>query len=157
MKKQESYTVNEALLKMQNFCAYQERCHQEVFQKLQTMNMIPLAIDTIITQLITDNYLNETRFACLFARSKFNQKNWGKNRITLELKRRDISIFNVKKALEEIDEEKYLQKLDAIATQKNSSITEKNSFKKKKKLADYLLYRGWESHLVYEKVNSLIP
>jgi len=155
-KKIETYTIVEATKKLESYCAYQERCHKEVNQKLRDMGMIPQAIDQIISQLIQENYLNEERFAQSFARGKFNIKKWGKNRIVNELKFRGISIYNIKTALKEIDDSQYTETLDALAKKRLAQIKENNLQKKKKKLADYLLYRGWESHLVYAKLNELI-
>lgn len=154
--KREYYSVADATKKMEHYCAYQERCHYEVVEKLKGMNMIPEAIDQIVGHLIQENYLNEERFAKSFARGKFNIKKWGKNRIVQELKQRQISVFNIKSALKEIDSADYLQTLDDLANKRLSQIRETNVQKKKKKLADYLLYRGWESHLVYEKITELI-
>ena len=156
-KKIETYTIIEATKKLESYCAYQERCHKEVNQKLRDMGMIPQAIDQIISQLIQENYLNEERFAQSFARGKFNIKKWGKNRIVNELKFRGISIYNIKTALKEIDDSQYTETLDALAKKKLAQIKENNLQKKKKKLTDYLLYRGWESHLVYEITKRLIP
>ncbi|THD70026.1 RecX family transcriptional regulator [Robertkochia marina] len=141
---------------MEHYCAYQERCHKEVIAKLRSMNMIPLAIDTIIAHLIKHNYLNEERFAKAFARGKFRVKKWGRNRIVRELKFRDISRFNIQTALKEIPEKEYLNTFHELALKKHKQIRETNKLKAKKKLADYLLYRGWEPHLVYEKVNEVM-
>lgn len=151
-----SHTLDEATKKMESYCAYQERCHKEVLEKLKGMNMIPEAIDHILGHLIQENYLNEERFAKAFARGKFSVKKWGTNRIIRELKFRDISVYNIKSALAEIQNEDYLTTFDELAKKRLGQITEKNPLKRKKKLADYLLYRGWESHLVYEKVGELI-
>lgn len=151
-----SYSVQEATKKLEHYCAYQERCHKEVIEKLRNMRMIPEAIDQIVGHLIQENYLNEERFAKSFARGKFNIKKWGKNRIVRELQFRDISAFNIKSALKEITNDAYLTTLDELAQKRLDAIKESNPQKRKKKLADYLLYRGWESHLVYDKVNELI-
>lgn len=150
------YSLQEATKKMEHYCAYQERCHYEVVEKLRGMHMIPEAIDQIVTHLIQENYLNEERFAKSFARGKFNIKKWGKNRIVRELKQRQISQFNIKIALAEIGEEDYHNTLNELAKKRLNQIREQNIQKRKKKLADYLLYRGWESHLVYEKLQELI-
>ena len=151
-----SYTIKEALAKLQKYCAYQDRCHKEVEQKLKQMRMIPEAVESIIVDLIQDNHLNEERFAKAYVRGKFSIKKWGKVRLTLELKQRQISKYLIKTALTEIDPDDYLQTFHALAEKKAQTLTETNPFKRKKKLADYLLYRGWESHLVYDKVNALI-
>ncbi len=151
-----TYTVDEAKARMESYCAYQERCHKEVYKKLKELRMIPEAIDQIIHHLLQHNYLNETRFAKAFARGKFKTKHWGKNRIVRELKMRDISAFNIKIALKEIPENEYLSSFEALVEKRLNQLTsEKNIQKKKKKLADYLFYRGWEPNLVWEKLNSI--
>ena len=155
-QKSKSYTLSEATKKLERYCAYQERCHKDVTSKLKEMRMIPEAIDQIITHLIQENYLNEERFAQSFARGKFNIKKWGRNRIVNELKQRHISSYNIKSALAEIDDALYLETLDNLAKKRLNSIRETDIQKRRRKLADYLLYRGWESHLVYEKITELI-
>ena len=156
MNLQKAYTVDEAQKKLEFFCTYQERCHKEVRQKLKDMNMIPLAVDKIIVHLIEHNFLNEERYANAFTMGKFRIKKWGKQRITLELKRREISKFLIDKAISGINNEDYLETFNTLAEKKFESITETNKQTRKRKLADYLLYRGWESHLVYDKVNELV-
>jgi regulatory protein len=154
---QKSYTVSEATKRMERYCAYQERCHKEVHQKLKEMRMIPEARDQIIHHLLQHDFLNETRFSQAFARGKFRTKKWGKNRVIRELKFREISAYNIKIALAEIPELDYLSAFDLLAEKRMSQLlSEKNLQKKRKKLADYLLYRGWESNLVWEKVKELI-
>ncbi|MBG6132003.1 regulatory protein [Aquimarina sp. EL_43] len=151
-----SITVAEALRKMERYCAYQERCHKDVEDKLRTMKLIPEAKEKIILHLLDQNFLNEERFAKAFARGKFNIKKWGKQRIVRELKFRNISPYNIKTALKEIPEKDYFETFHKLAEKKYYSITEQDKNKKRKKLIDYLLYRGWETTLVYEKVNELI-
>jgi len=151
-----SYSIKEAQIKLQQYCAYQDRCHKEVNEKLRQMNMIPEAIDVIISELIQDNFLNEERFAQSFARGKFRIKKWGRIRIVRELKMRNISKFIIDSALKEIDESEYVTTLDELARKRNAAIKETNPFKRKKKITDYLVYRGWETHLVYEKINELV-
>lgn len=151
-----TYTIDEALLKLQNYCAYQERCHQEVRQKLKEMHMIPEVIDTIIVHLLEHNFLNEERFAKTFVSGKFRIKKWGKYRLTSALKKKDVSKFNINLAISQIPNTEYIDVFNDLAKKKANSIKEKDIWKKKKKLVDYLLYRGWESHLVYDKVNELI-
>ena len=151
-----TYTVQEATRKLEHYCAYQERCHKEVQDKLKEMNMIPEAMDVIIVHLLEHNFLNEERFAKAFARGKFNTKKWGRRRLVMELKKKNISKANLELALKGIDPEDYIETFNDLAEKRANAILESNKQKKKKKLADYLLYRGWESHLVYDKVNELI-
>jgi regulatory protein len=119
--------------------------------------MIPEAIDTIIVHLLKHNFLNEERFAKTFVSGKFKIKNWGRSRLTYELKKKEIGKVNINQALAEIENEKYIEVFNNLAEKRLNNIKETNKFKKKKKLIDYLLYRGWEMHLVYEKANELIP
>ncbi|MBU2949838.1 RecX family transcriptional regulator [Tamlana agarivorans] len=156
MLSKKTYTVQEATKKMEHYCAYQERCHQEVRKKLVSMFMIPEAIDVIIVHLLDENYLNEERFAKAFVRGKFRIKHWGKRRLTSELKQRDISKFNITQALAEIDDDEYIKVLTDLSEKRANLIKEGNTYKKRKKFIDYFLYRGWESHLVYEKAHEFI-
>lgn len=149
------FSVQEALKKIENYCAYQERCHDEVVQKLRTMKMDADEIDTIIVKLIQDNFLNESRFACSFARGKHRIKFWGKNRIVNELKFRNIGQYNINLALKEISNEEYLDTFDKIALRNWDSIKETNIQKKRKKFCDYLLRKGFESNLIYDKAKEL--
>ncbi|WP_299902564.1 regulatory protein RecX [uncultured Aquimarina sp.] len=141
---------------MEHYCAYQDRCHKDISEKLSTMKLIPEAKEKIILHLIEHNFLNEERFAKSFARGKFRIKKWGKQRITRELKFRQISEYCIKKALQEIPENEYLETFHKIAEKKFESITVTDSYKKRKKLIDYLLYRGWENQLVFDKVTELL-
>lgn len=150
-----TYTVAEAKQKLENYCAYQERCHQEVRRKLRSMGMIPLAIDDIMVHLIKNNFLNEERFARSYARGKFRIKKWGRIRIERELKARGLSDYTIEAGLDEIDEDEYMDTFETLAEKKYATIKDTNPYKAKAKLANYLLYRGWETDLVYEKINEL--
>jgi regulatory protein len=148
-------SVKEAIHKIEHFCAYQERCHDEVVQKLRTMKMDSNEIDEILAHLIQENYLNESRFACSFARGKHRIKFWGKVRIVNELKFRNISTYNINLALKEITAEEYEANFNALSERNWYSIKETNGLKKRKKHCDFLLRKGYESNLVYEKVKEL--
>ncbi len=156
MKNEKTYTVDEATKLMENFCAYQERCHKEVEQKLYDLNMIPEAKEKIILHLLQHNFLNEERFSKAFARGKFSIKNWGRIKIVNELKFRNISPYNIKTALKEIDENDYLNTLEKIAKKKWALIKEPNAFKKRSKLVSYLSSKGYESECIYEVMNGFI-
>ncbi|MEY4962916.1 MAG: hypothetical protein RLZZ323_235 [Bacteroidota bacterium] len=148
-------SIKEAIHKIEHFCAYQERCHDEVVQKLRTMKMDSNEIDEILAHLIQENYLNESRFACSFARGKHRIKLWGKVRIVSELKLRNISTYNINLALKEITAEEYETNFNALAERNWHSIKESNGLKKRKKCCDFLLRKGYESNVVYEKVKAL--
>ncbi len=141
--------------KLEFYCSYQERCHQEVQEKLYSYELSENERNQIIVHLIEHNFLNEERFARSFARGKFRIKHWGKNRIVIELKQRQISAANIKCGLTEISEEEYQDAFDKLAEKHWETIRETNALKKKKKFCDYLLRKGWESNLVYGKVKEL--
>ena len=156
MKNEKTYTLDEATKLMENFCAYQERCHKEIEQKLQDLQMIPEAKEKIILHLLQHNFLNEERFSKAFARGKFSIKNWGRIKIVNELKFRNISPYNIKTALKEIDDIDYLKTLKKIAEKKWALIKEPNAFKKRSKLVNYLSSKGYESEIIYTVMNDLI-
>lgn len=149
------YTIKTAIPKIEHYCAYQERCHEEVVQKLRSMKMDSDEIDTILVHLIKDNFLNESRFACSFARGKHRIKFWGKIRIVNELKFRKITQYNINMALKEITPEEYSATFHTVAERNWESIAERNVLKKRRKFCDFLLRKGYESNLVYEKAKEL--
>ena len=120
------------------------------------MRMIPEAIDQITVHLIQEDFLNEERFARSFTRGKSRIKNWGRRRIRLELSQKEISEKLIRLALEEIDQTAYLHRFHSLAEKRWSELeAETDIRRKKKKFADYLVYRGWESDLIYDKITSL--
>lgn len=153
--KHKSYTLDDALAKLQKYCSYQDRCHMEVEQKLKSMGMVSQASEQIIIALIQQDYLNEERFAMAFVRGKFRIKKWGRIRLGSELKKRRISPYLIRKSLHQISEEDYIKTFESLAARKAETLVGPSKNKKKKKLIDYLTYRGWESHLIYDKVNQL--
>lgn len=148
-------TIKEAIQKIEHYCAYQERCHDEVVTKLRTMKLSTNEIDEIIVHLINSNFLNESRYACSFARGKHRIKFWGKIRIVNELKFRHISSYNINLALKEITAEEYDTTFNMLSERHWETIRETNIQKKRKKFCDYMLRKGFESTLVYEKVREL--
>jgi regulatory protein len=149
------FTVDEIKRKIEHYCAYQDRCHKEVENKIKEYSLIPEAREMILLSLMKDNFLNEERFSKSFARGRFRIKKWGKQRIVRELKFRNISTYNIDTALKEINEQEYIVTLYELVEKKDKLVREENVFKRKKKIADYLLYRGFESNLVYEAINAI--
>ena len=156
MNKKKSFTVDEIKRKLEQYCVYQDRCHKEVEQKMRDYNLIPEAKEVILLDLMKDNFLNEERFAKSFARGKFRIKSWGKQRIVRELKFKDISAYNIKTALKEIDEDEYLKTINRITENRNEVISEPNIYKKKRKLIDFLMRKGFETDLIYKTVNDVV-
>ncbi|MGY0407772.1 MAG: regulatory protein RecX [Polaribacter sp.] len=156
IQKKKVFTVDEIKRKLEHYCVYQDRCHKEVEQKMRDYNLILEAKELILLSLIKDNFLNEERFSKSFARGKFRIKNWGKQRIIRELKFRDISAYNIKTALKEIDEAAYIETMYRITENRNTVISEPNQYKRKKKLIDFLIRKGFENELIYMVVGEVV-
>lgn len=148
-------TLQAAIDKLEYYCSYQERCHDEVVQKLYDLGMKTNEIDIVVVHLLQNDFLNEERFSRSFARGKHRIKKWGKIRIVNELKQRHIAAPNIKLALTEISEEQYQETFHTLAEKHWEILKESDGQKKKKKWYDYLLRKGWESNLVYEKMKEL--
>ena len=154
MQNNQGISVNDAIKKLEYYCSYQDRCYKEVTMKLKSLGMFQTAIDHILDHLVANNFLNEERFAKSFARGKHKFKQWGKRRIEQELKFRDISSYNIKTALKEIESD-YLNNFYALAERKWQNITEPSLEKKKRKWVDFLMRKGYESNLIFEFLKDL--
>ena len=148
-------TPLEAQKKLEHYCAYQDRCHQEVNEKLRTLGIDVETSDKIIVHLINHNFLNEERFAKSFARGKHRIKHWGRIRIVRELKMRHISQYNINSALKEIDNPDYFDSFNALADRFWEALRERNPFKKRQKTYDFLFRKGYEPDLIYDKLQQL--
>lgn len=141
-------TKEQALQKLKHYCAYQERCHYEVQQKLYDLGVWKKEHDEIISTLIEENYLNEERFAIAYAGGKFRSKQWGRVKINYELKQKKVSEYCIKKAMKQIDDEAYLAVLKKLADEKRESLKSEQYLVRKKKTMDYLIGRGFEMELI---------
>lgn len=149
-------TPKQALDKIKHYCAYQERCHSEVRSKLYGYGLYKTEVEEILSILITENYLNEERFALHYAGGKFRIKRWGKNKIIRSLKQKQVSDYCINKAIKEIDEAEYQKTFFRLAEKKRDSVkSEKNIFTKKRKIRDYLLYKGFGFDLINEFLKTL--
>ncbi len=154
--KQQKLTPQQALPKLQQYCAYQERCHSEVKNKLFEYGVYGDDADIIISKLIEEDYLNEQRFAIQFASGRFRLKHWGKVKIKYELKQKAVSEYCIKKALQGIDADDYEKTLQELSDQKLKTLkSEKNIFIRKRKLRDFLLQKGFEMDLVRDILKTV--
>jgi regulatory protein len=142
------------LHQMARFCAYQERCTQDLHRKMQELDIPTDEYPTYIDWLIENNYFNEKRFAEIFARSKFNQKQWGRNKIRFELKKRQISLEKINSGLEEIDNEEYLQTLEKLIQQTLQKNNKLDPWQKNQKTVNYLINRGFEIDLIVSLIKK---
>ncbi|RYY99802.1 MAG: RecX family transcriptional regulator [Chitinophagaceae bacterium] len=142
----------EALQKLRQYCAYQERSHSEVQQKLWDLGVRRADHDEVLSKLVEDDYLNEERFAKAFAGGKFRMKDWGRKKILYELKQKKVSAYCIKVAMKEIPEEDYHRTLERLAEKRWESLKGEQYLVRQKKTQDYLMLKGYE----YELVGALV-
>ncbi|WP_236059696.1 regulatory protein RecX [Chitinophaga rhizophila] len=147
--------MTSAILKLRHYCAYQERCHSEVKSKCFELGLRGEEIDEAIAALIADNFLNEERFAKAFAGGKFRTKHWGRKKILMELKQRQVSAYCIKKGMEEIDAEDYDKTLYTLAEKKYASLKGEQYLKRKYKTMQYLLQKGYEPEFIQDTVEQI--
>lgn len=130
------------MAKIKHYCAYQERSHKEVKEKLFSFGLYKTEVETLIVQLIEENYLNEERFAIAYAGGKFRIKLWGRQKIKYALKQKQVSDYCIKKALMAIDNDEYLNASKKLAAEKLATLkTEKNLLNKKEVAAIFIAKR----------------
>lgn len=146
----------EALHKLKRYCAYQERCHQEVRTKLLSLKIFGDWLEQIIAELVQEDFLNEERFARSYVRGKYRMKKWGRNRINQELKFRRISAYCIKKGMSEIEPDLYQENLQSVITK---YIAERESkytlFELKKKAFNHAMTKGYEYNLIKEVMDNV--
>lgn len=141
-------SLPQALDKIKRWCAYQERSHFETRSKLFDYGLSSKDIDEVLAVLVSENFLNEERFAETFARGKFRIKHWGKNKIKAELKFKKVSDYSIKKALSQIDSKEYQRILEKLIDKKLRETKEKVAYKKNYKVLQYAIGRGFELDIV---------
>ncbi|MGL6126321.1 regulatory protein RecX [Chryseobacterium artocarpi] len=146
-----SFTFDEIKLKLVNYCVYQDRCHAEVEQKMKEFLLIDEAKEEIILYLMKENYLNEERFTRSYIRGKFYIKHWGRNKIKMNLKQKQISEKLINMCFDEIYEEDYFKTIQRIYEDYSSKQKGLQEYQRKSKTIKYLMSRGFE----YEKINDI--
>ena len=142
--------------KIYHYCAYQERSHQEVRNKLYALELSTNEVDEMISHLITEGYLNEERFAKAFAGGKFRLKNWGRIKIIQALEAKGLTRNCIASGLREIEEADYIKTIESLLSKKANQIEEENTFVKREKLANYIIQKGFELELVWSVVKEVI-
>ncbi|MCW5912420.1 MAG: RecX family transcriptional regulator [Cyclobacteriaceae bacterium] len=151
------YTPAEALAKIQRYCAYQERSHKEVKAKLFEYGLPVNQADELLSQLITDGFLNEQRFAKAYAGGKFRMKKWGRLKIKNELEFLGLTKNCINLGLKEIDARDYTKTLKQLLVKKAGSVTEENPYRKRDKIARFAIAKGYEPDLVWEQLRDILP
>lgn len=149
--------LEEAKKKIYRYCAYQERCHQEVRNKLYALGLYTSQVNELLAHLISEGFLNEERFAKTFAGGKFRLKKWGRIRITQELESRGLTPACIRIGLKEIDEAEYQKTLHTLVRKKISQYTADNPFRLRDKVAKAVMLKGFEPERVWEEVKAQLP
>jgi len=147
-------TPTQALVKAQASCAYQERCQQEMRDKLYDWGLYSTDVENIITQLIVEGFLNEERFAKTFAGGKFRIKKWGKIKIKIELKKRKISDYCIKQAMQEIPDKDYLRTLQQLIEKKSKELKGGKPQVRNYKIAQYVASKGFEQDIIWSVLTN---
>lgn len=151
-----SGTPQEALYKISRYCAYQERSHQEVRNKLFEYGLHTNQVDEILSHLITEGFLNEERYAKAFAGGKFRIMKWGKLKIQRELESAGVSSRNIARGLAEINPADYSKSILSLVRKKVSLVTDENPYQKKHKVARFVIGKGYEPDLVWAAVTDFL-
>lgn len=144
-----------AILKLRQFCAYQERSHQETRYKCLELGLRGEEVEEAIAELVAENFLNEERFARAYAGGKFRIKQWGRKKIQMELKQKQVSAYCIRKGMEEIDPDDYATVLLKLADKKYQSLRNETAMKRRYKTMQYLLQRGFESELIQDALEQI--
>lgn len=154
-KRKQKLTPQQALQKIYHYCAYQERSHKEVRNKLYGYGLWGSEVEDLLTRLITEDFLNEERFAKSYAGGKFRMKKWGRKKIERELESHGLTARCINIGMKEIDEQDYREALASLLEKKWASIEEENLFKKKDKVARYAIMKGFEPDLVWGIIKEI--
>ena len=152
--KKKFISADDALKKAIKYCDYQERNQQEVRDKLYDLGLHKKDVEQIISQLITDGFLNEERFAIAYAGGKFRIKHWGKAKIRYALKQKRISDYCINKALQQINDSDYIRTLNSVIVSYAKKVKEKDERKRNYKIAQHVVSKGFESELVWDQLRD---
>lgn len=144
---------DDALAKLQRYCVYQDRCHQEVRTKLLSLRIFGDDLEEVIVALIQDDFLNEERFAASFVRGKHRIKRWGRIKILQGLHQKNISAYCIKKGMQEIDEELYEENLHFIIEKRDRLKNIDNQYKRRIDLFNFARTKGYETPIINSLLN----
>lgn len=143
-----------AKLKAGNYCAYQERTHQEVRDKLYSLGLFGDEVEEVLTELISGNFISEERYAKVYAGGKFRIKRWGKRKIIYALKQKNISSYCINKAIREIPDDEYKQTISDLIDKKRSQISGDDAFVTRNKIFKYLIGKGYEPEIIASQLDT---
>ncbi len=156
MSSKKTISTKEALIKAQSLCAEREKCESDIRNKLYDWKLPEKDHNSILESLINDKFIDEQRFAILFAKDKFKHNKWGKVKIEYALKQKNICGNIIKKALLEIPEKEYNDLLENELKKKLKSLKDSNEYTIKSKLVRFASSRGFENGKVFDMVSAIV-
>ena len=152
---QQRLTKEQAWQKIKHYCAYQERSHSEVKNKLYSFGLYKNDVEELLSKGIEEDYLNEERFAEHFVGGKFRMKQWGRVKIVYELRQRGVSSYNINRGLKTIPDEDYRSTLQKLAENKWQQLKDEHHIARQAKTTSYLLQKGYELPLVQQTIRQV--
>lgn len=152
---QNRLTKEQAWQKIKHYCAYQERSHSEVKNKLYGFGLYKSEVEELLSKTIEEDYLNEERFAMQFAGGKFRIKGWGKVKIVYELRQKGVSAYNINHALKAISDEDYNCTLQKLTETKWQQLKGEHYLTKQAKAMSYLMQKGYEPALIRQAIKTI--
>jgi regulatory protein len=153
----ENNLVKAALNKAMALCAYHEYCSSEIRSRLSSWGIGNDDSEQLISVLIKEKFINDSRYSAAFAKDKFNQNKWGKIKIAAHLRSKNISEETIQSALDEIDDESYIKMIRDTINAHRRFVKAKNLYDLKGKLLRFGLSKGFESNLLYDILNETDP
>ena len=144
-----------ALQRAAALCSRQEQCSSHIREKLKSWNVSEADTGQIISLLIKEKFLDDSRYASFFVRDKFKFNRWGKIKLTAMLRQKEIPKAVIEEALDQIDPESYHETCTRLISEKSATLKESNQFKRKGKLFRFAAQRGFESDLIHQILSYL--
>jgi regulatory protein len=148
-----AFSKEQIIFKLEAFCAYQERCTQEVRTKLERLGADESLSQEIINHLTENRFLDDRRFVEAYVQGKLRIKKWGRQKIKSALFQKRLDAKLIQEGIYAfISDEEYQLVMESLIERKNRELSsEKHPQIKKQKLMRFLLSRGFQ----YDEFSSL--
>lgn len=134
-------------------CSKREYATSDVLAKLKRWEIGEQDIAAIIQWLQQHHFLSDERYAVAYARDKFRFKYWGKSKIEMMLRRKQLPAEIIKTAIAQLSEDDYESTCLELLQRKNRTLREEDPQKRKAKLIRFALSKGYG----YETILAQLP
>lgn len=155
MSSERKYPPHEALVRLEAYCAYQDRCTDEILKKTSSWGLTSDEGQELLKDLIDKGFVDEVRFVDSFVSGKFRYKKWGRIKIHYELKKKRIPENLIKKSISAIDPDLYYETLRILGERKWEETKGKDLWDKKAKVMRFLASKGYESDLINDVMQEI--